>query len=39
MTDAGRLIAYRKRQDRVFAVLGAVCTAIGVLGLAALLTD
>lgn len=37
MTDAGRLIAYRKRQDRVFAVVGAVCTAIGVLGLAALL--
>jgi phosphate transport system permease protein len=37
MSDVNRLIAYRKWQDRAFAVVGAVCTAIGVVALAALL--
>lgn len=37
MTDVARLIALRKRQDRLFAVLGMACTAFGVLALAALL--
>jgi phosphate transport system permease protein len=37
MTDLGRLIRYRKRQDRVFAVVGVLCTALGVVALAALL--
>ena len=37
MNDTNRLIAYRRWQDRVFAVLGAGCTLVGVLALAALL--
>ena len=37
MTDLGRLIAIRRRQDRAFTVLGISCTAIGVIALAALL--
>lgn len=37
MNDVGRLIAHRRWQDRTFAVLGAACTAIGVVALAALL--
>ncbi len=37
MTDVNRLIAFRKWQDRAFLVVGAACTALGVLMLAALL--
>ncbi len=37
MTDVSRLIQYRKRQDYYFQIVGAACTAIGVLTLAALL--
>lgn len=37
MHDTSRLIAYRKWQDRAFALLGMVCTGIGVAALAALL--
>jgi phosphate transport system permease protein len=37
MTSINRVIAYRKRQDRAFAILGAACTFVGVLALSALL--
>jgi phosphate transport system permease protein len=37
MTDVSRLIRYRKRQDYAFAVMGVLCTAVGVVALAALL--
>ena len=37
MADASQLIAYRKWQDRAFNVVGAFCTCLGVVALAALL--
>ena len=37
MTDVARFIAYRKRQDLLFQILGIACTAIGMATLAALL--
>jgi phosphate ABC transporter, permease protein PstA len=37
MTDIPSMIAWRKLQDRAFSALGIMCTAIGVLALAALL--
>ena len=37
MMDVNRLIRWRKRQDRAFAAVGMIATAIGVLALAALL--
>lgn len=37
MNDVSLLIRYRKRQDYYFQIMGAACTAIGVLTLAALL--
>jgi len=37
LTDVNRLIALRKWQDRAFMAVGAGCTALGVLALAALL--
>jgi phosphate transport system permease protein len=37
MDDITRLIAYRKRQDRVFQVVGAACTTVGIATLLALL--
>jgi phosphate transport system permease protein len=37
MDDVARLIAYRKRQDRVFQIFGIVCTLVGVITLVALL--
>jgi phosphate transport system permease protein len=37
MREVNRLITYRKRQDILFAMVGALCTALGVLALAALL--
>ena len=39
MIDTARLIARRKLQDRVFNVLGIVCTLVGVITLGALLVD
>ncbi|HZL91240.1 MAG TPA: phosphate ABC transporter permease PstA [Pirellulaceae bacterium] len=37
MNDVSQLIRYRKRQDYYFQIVGAACTAVGVLTLAALL--
>src|SRR5688572_15641136 len=37
MDDTSRLIAYRKWQDRVFQVLGGLCTLVGIATLVALL--
>jgi phosphate transport system permease protein len=37
MTDIAKLIAYRKRQDRMFGAFGLACTAIGIATLIALL--
>jgi phosphate transport system permease protein len=37
--DVARLIAYRKRQDLVFNVIGFACTMVGILTLAVLLFD
>lgn len=39
MTDNTRLIAWRRRQDVIFNVLGIVCTLIGVVTLVALMVD
>ncbi|MDX1948862.1 MAG: phosphate ABC transporter permease PstA [Pirellulaceae bacterium] len=39
MTDVALLIRRRKLQDRVFNVVGLLCTLIGILTLAALLVD
>jgi phosphate transport system permease protein len=37
MADAAKLIAYRTWQDRAFNIVGAACTCLGVIALAALL--
>ncbi len=37
MKDINRLIAYRKRQDLLFSILGLACTAIGIATLVVLL--
>jgi phosphate transport system permease protein len=37
VTNVVRLITYRKRQDRLFQVVGAICTLIGIVTLVALL--
>ena len=37
MHDVAALIAFRKRQDRVFQVVGGLCTLVGIVTLAALL--
>lgn len=37
MDDVSKLIAYRKRQDRLFEALGGLCTLVGIATLAALL--
>jgi phosphate transport system permease protein len=39
MTDNTRLIAWRRRQDVIFNILGVTCTLIGIITLAALLVD
>ena len=39
MNDLGRLIARSKLQDRVFNVIGIVCTSVGLLTLGSLLFD
>jgi phosphate transport system permease protein len=39
MDPISKLIARRKRQDRLFAVLGVVCTLVGVVTLGALLAN
>jgi phosphate transport system permease protein len=39
MTDNTRLIAWRRRQDVIFNVLGIVCTLIGIITLVALMVD
>jgi phosphate transport system permease protein len=39
MDDTARIIARRKRQDRVFNVLGILCTSVGLVTLSALLVD
>jgi phosphate transport system permease protein len=39
MTDTAALIRYRKRQDALFNVVGAMCMLIGILTLALLLFD
>jgi phosphate transport system permease protein len=37
MDDTSRLIAYRKAQDRLFQVVGGLCTLVGIATLAALM--
>jgi phosphate transport system permease protein len=37
MVDAAKFIAYRKRQDLLFQVIGIACTSVGIATLAALL--
>lgn len=39
MDSVARLIARRKRQDRIFAIVGIVCTLIGMVTLCALLAN
>jgi phosphate transport system permease protein len=39
MQDVAHFIRYRKRQDRIFNVVGAICTLIGILTLVVLLGD
>jgi phosphate transport system permease protein len=39
MQDTARIIARRKRQDRVFNILGILCTSVGLVTLSALLID
>lgn len=39
MPDLTKLIARRRRQDRLFNVLGVVCTLVGIVTLGALLVD
>lgn len=39
VSDFGRIIAKRKRQDVVFNIIGIVCTLVGIVTLGALLVD
>ena len=39
VSDFGRIIAKRKRQDFVFNIIGIVCTLVGIVTLGALLVD